>query len=48
MSAAAAALLGLAVGLVVLVIDLVVPFEPIRPLDDDIERGSTTIMPEDR
>ena len=47
MSAAAAALLGLAVGLVVLVIDLLVPFEPIRPLDE-IERGSTTIMPEDR
>ena len=47
MSAALATLLGFAVGFLVLLVDLLVPFEPIAPLDD-VERGSTTIMPEDR
>ena len=47
MSAAVAGLVFIAGCALLLVIDLLVPFEA-DPLLDDVERGSTTIMPEDR
>ncbi len=47
MSAGVASLLFFALGFVVLVIDLLVPlYDPARA--DEIERGSTSILPEDR
>ncbi len=47
MSAGVASLLLIAAGFVVLVIDLLVPLDhPARA--DNVERGSTTILPEDR
>ena len=47
MSAGVASLLLIAAGFVVLVFDLLVPLDdPSRT--DDVERGSTTILPEDR
>lgn len=47
MSDGAAALLCIAAGLVGLMLDALAPHDN-EALEEDIERGSTTILPEDR